>query len=118
MTARPLAALLGHGGSFEGDLSFEGRVRLDGLFRGCLRTDDALEIGPGGRVEGEVHAAEVRVAGAVDGLLRVSRLLVLEATASVSGELRANRLEVQPGARLRATVTVGPGAGRDNKKGA
>ena len=28
----PLNAILGHGAHYQGDLSFEGRVRIDGLY--------------------------------------------------------------------------------------
>ena len=41
-----LNAVMGHGAHYEGDLSFEGRVRVDGTFVGRIYTEDCLEVGP------------------------------------------------------------------------
>lgn len=104
---RPLSGLLGRGATYEGELTFEGRVRLDGTFKGKLTTDDTLEIGEGGRVEGDVDAAFVRLAGTIDGSVRARRRLIIEATGRVIGAVYAASLEVMPGARLSAMVQVG-----------
>lgn len=104
---RALSGFLGQGATFEGDLAFDGRVRLDGTFRGRLRTADVLEIGARGRVEGEVDARELRLAGSVAGAVRVRDLLVIEHTGRVEGEVSAGRLEVHPGAHIDATLKVG-----------
>ena len=104
---RPLNALLGKGAVYEGDLSFEGRVRLDGLFRGRIYTDEVLEIGPEGCVEGEVDAAVVILAGQLEGLLKVREHLLVQPTAHVRGTVQAARIEVKPGARFAATLQVG-----------
>ena len=45
LPATELTALLGEGTEFEGKLHFEGRVRIDGAFRGEIRSDDVLVIG-------------------------------------------------------------------------
>lgn len=103
---RPLAGLLGRGATWEGDLSFDGRVRLDGVFRGRLHTDDVLEVGEGGWVEGEVDAAVVRLAGTVDGRLKARRRLIVEPTGCALGVVQAAVLEVLPGGRLHAQVQV------------
>ncbi len=102
-----LNALLGRGAFYSGDMSFEGRVRLDGHYEGRIYTDDLLEVGELGHLEGEIDAAKVRVAGRVDGVLRVRELLVIEPTGRVYGEIDARELEVHPGARLRAAVVSG-----------
>ena len=39
---RPLSGLLGRGATYEGELTFEGRVRLDGTFKGKLTTTEFL----------------------------------------------------------------------------
>ena len=41
-------------------LSFDGRVRVDGTFRGKLRSADVLEVGARGRIDGECEAREPR----------------------------------------------------------
>jgi len=103
----PLNALLGKGAVYEGDLSFEGRVRVDGLFRGRVYTEEVLEIGPEGRIEGEVDAAVVVLAGTVVGTLEVRELLVVQPGGLARGEVRAKLLEVRPGGRFEAQVHIG-----------
>lgn len=103
----PLAALLGKGARYSGDLSFDGRVRLDGYFKGRIHTEDVLEVGESGVVEGQVDAAILIVAGKVTGAIKVTDLLTLTRTASVSGEIDAARMQVDPGARVDAKVKCG-----------
>lgn len=103
----PLNALLGRGATYEGDLSFEGRVRVDGLFRGRIFTEELLEVGEEGRIEGDLDAQNLVVAGFVEGRVRVRGKLVVEATGRVLGDVQAARLVVREGARLDAQVTSG-----------
>src|ERR1700723_3273199 len=58
-----LNALLGRGTHFEGKLFFEGRVRIDGGFKGEIRGDDVLVIGEGAMVSGDVYVATCIVTG-------------------------------------------------------
>lgn len=104
---RPLAALLGRGATYTGEMSFEGRVRVDGTFRGRIYTDDTLEIGESGSVDGEVDAAILVVAGVASGGIRARDRLVLQATGTLRGKVDAVRLEVAAGGKIDATVRVG-----------
>jgi len=104
---RNLNALLGRGATYEGDLSFEGRVRVDGVFRGRIYTDEVLEIGESGVIDGEVDAQDLIVAGRVEGKVRVRGVLTLESTGCIHGEVDASQLVSKEGAKLRATLLVG-----------
>src|SRR5262245_54582413 len=104
----PLAALLGRGAQFGGDLTFEGRVRVDGTFKGRIFTEDTLEIGEPGVVEGEMDAAVLIVAGTASGKVRARERLVLETTGTLRGEVDAPSLESHAGGRIEATMKVGP----------
>ncbi|MDP2315650.1 MAG: polymer-forming cytoskeletal protein [Pseudomonadota bacterium] len=103
---RPLAALLGRGAQFGGDLSFEGRVRVDGTFKGRIFTEDVLEIGEHGAVDGEIDASVLIVAGTASGNVRARERLVLEATGLLKGQVESPMLEVHPGGRIDAVVRV------------
>src|SRR5687768_7505545 len=50
-----ITALLGRGTRFEGKLQFEGRVRIDGAFKGEIRSDDVLIIGDGAEVDADIE---------------------------------------------------------------
>ncbi len=103
----PLAALLGKGARYSGDLSFDGRVRLDGSFKGRIHTEDVLEIGETGVVDGHIDAATLIVAGRVTGSVKVSSLLTLTRTGTLQGDVDAVRITVEPGAKIEAKLRVG-----------
>lgn len=108
MADKPLAGLLGRDARYSGDLHFDGRVRIDGTFVGRIYTDDALEVGESGRVEGQVDARELIVSGTVDGEVHCRGSLVVTSTGTVLGKVDVRQLEVEPGARIEATLRVRP----------
>jgi cytoskeletal protein CcmA (bactofilin family) len=103
----PLVALLGRGATYGGDLRFDGRVRVDGTFQGRIYSDDVLEVGEEGRVEGEIDVATLIVAGTASGAIHARERLVLRAGGTLLGTVDAASLEVFPGARLDAALRVG-----------
>lgn len=99
-----LASVLGPGTTYEGDMVFEGRVRLDGHYTGRLYTEDWLELGQTGVLEGSADVAKAVIAGRVEGDLRVREHLILEPTAQISGRVDAGVMEVRPGATIDGQV--------------
>ena len=102
----PLSALMGAGSHYEGDLNFEGRVRIDGHFSGRIYSEDCLVIGAEGLVEGDFDVARAVVAGCISGSVRVRDHLLVEAGGLIKGSLDAGVIEVLPGGRLEGTVRV------------
>src|SRR5436189_6372127 len=71
LPATEITALLGRGTRFEGKLTFEGRVRIDGIFKGEIKSEDVLIIGEGAEVHAEIDVATVIIkGGAVHGNIR------------------------------------------------
>ncbi|MSQ01464.1 MAG: polymer-forming cytoskeletal protein [Myxococcales bacterium] len=103
----PLAALLGKGARYSGEMSFEGRVRVDGSFHGRIFTEDVLEIGESGVVDGQIDAATLIVAGLAKGDVRARDTLILQPTGRLEGTVDARVLDVRPGGRISAQVRSG-----------
>ena len=103
----PLAALLGRGARYSGEMSFDGRVRVDGTFVGRIHTEDVLEIGESGVVDGHIDAATLLVAGTAKGEIRVRELLVVQPTGKLYGKVDAANVQIVEGARIRAEMSVG-----------
>lgn len=101
-----LTGYLGPGATYTGDLVFEGRVHVDGRFEGTIRSEDLLEVGEHGHVEGDVDVAQALVAGHVHGLLRARERCTLLESAVVDGQILTPWLDVRAGAQLRADVLV------------
>lgn len=111
MSGQLLDGLLGAGATYRGDLVFEGRVRIDGELLGSVQSQDLLEIGPSGRVEGHVEVAQCLVAGALDGTLVASERVTLLASARVRGTIDTPWLDVRNGATwIGEAVVSRPGA--------
>ena len=100
--ARPAAAgeittLLGRGATFEGKLTFEGTVRIDGRFKGEVFTDDTLVIGEGAHVEASIDVGEVIIQGTVVGNIKAKRSIEIHAPGRVKGDLHTPSLQVDKG---------------------
>ena len=109
LPATELTALLGRGTTFEGKLYFEGRVRIDGTFRGEIRGDDALVIGDGAEVHADIEAGMVIVkGGSLDGNVRAAHSIELYVPARASGTLHAPEVHIEKGVQFAGTCTIGP----------
>jgi len=78
--AGEITALLGKGTRFEGTLRFEGRVRIDGFFKGEIIGDDTLVIGEGAEVQATITVGTLIVRGGI---------VTGDVTARVSFEMHA-----------------------------
>lgn len=94
------------GSHHQGDLDFEGRVRIDGMFTGTIRSPDLLEVGAAGTVKGRIEVAQALVGGRIEGELHATERVTLLETAVVVGRIVTPWLDVRSGARLQATVEV------------
>ncbi len=55
--------ILGPESAFEGKLSFEGTVRIDGHFKGEVETKDILVVGQGAKLEASVKVGSIIING-------------------------------------------------------
>jgi cytoskeletal protein CcmA (bactofilin family) len=92
-----LNALLGKGSEFEGKLTFEGQVRVEGKFSGQIMTKDTLVIGEGARVSAEIIAGTVIVNGWVEGNIKASQLIELHQPGRIKGNLETPALAIDKG---------------------
>lgn len=89
--------LLGRGSEFEGKLTFEGTVRIDGTLRGEVFSDDVLIIGEGARVEAEIEVGEIIVQGTIVGNIRAKRSIEILAPGRVKGDITTPSLQIDKG---------------------
>jgi cytoskeletal protein CcmA (bactofilin family) len=101
-----LGGLLGPDATYEGDLVFEGRVRIDGCFVGSIRSEHLLEVGPQGRVEGQIHVAQILVLGTVVGTIIASQRATFLETAVVKARVVTPWLDVRPGCRWTGEAVI------------
>lgn len=99
VSTRPgdIHTLLGKGSEFEGKLTFEGQVRIDGKFSGQIFTKDTIVIGDGAKVQAEINAGTVIIHGTVEGNVKATALIELKQPGRVKGNLETPSLSMDRG---------------------
>jgi len=92
-----ITTLLGRGAAFEGKLTFEGTVRVDGKFKGEVFSDDVLVVGEGAYVEAEIDVGEIIVQGTVVGNIKAKRSIEIHAPGRVKGDIHTPSLQIDKG---------------------
>jgi cytoskeletal protein CcmA (bactofilin family) len=111
--AKPSAPSSGGGSVIGSKLVFEGRITgeqnlvIEGNVKGEIDLRADLRIGAGARIEATVHARNVLVEGTVTGDLSADSRIELVTTAVVEGNVRSPKVIVAEGAKFRGTVDMG-----------
>jgi cytoskeletal protein CcmA (bactofilin family) len=95
--AQPVTTLLGKGSEFEGKLSFEGTVRVDGKLTGEIFTDDVLVVGEGAEVNAEVTVGAIVIQGTVRGNITAKRSVEIHSPGRVKGNINTPSLFIEKG---------------------
>lgn len=92
-----VTALLDQGSSFEGQLTFEGTVRIGGRFKGEIFTKDTLVIDAGADVEAQIEADVVIISGVVKGNVFARRRVIMHPPAILKGTITTPSLRIDEG---------------------
>jgi cytoskeletal protein CcmA (bactofilin family) len=92
-----LNALLGRGSEFDGKLTFEGTVRIDGKFTGSINTGDVLVVGEGAKISAEIICGTIIVHGEVNGNIKAKTAIELHHPAKVRGNIETPSLMIEKG---------------------
>ena len=92
-----VTTLLGRGSEFEGKLSFEGTVRVDGKLSGEIFTDDVLIIGEGAEVNAEISVGAIIIEGTVHGNIHAKRSVEIHTPGRVRGNISTPSLSIDKG---------------------
>jgi cytoskeletal protein CcmA (bactofilin family) len=93
-----ITALLGSGTRFDGKLTFQGSVRIDGVFTGEVISDHVLIIGEGAEVRAEIKVGTLIVqGGAVYGDIEAVELVEIHYPGQVHGNIVSPSLFIDKG---------------------
>lgn len=102
-----IQALLGRGTAFEGILSFEGRVRIDGRFTGKVFSEGILILGDGAEVEAEIEVGTLIVrGGTLRGNVIARQLIEIHAEGAVHGDITAPQIDIDKGCVFEGKCTM------------
>lgn len=103
-----LTALLGKGAEFEGQLVFEGVVRIDGNFKGSIFSRDTLIIGEDAKVKAEIEADVVVVSGELEGQIKATGRVEIHSTGNLKGDVTAPVIKIEEGGVLQGRTKMTP----------
>ena len=96
-------SLVGHNTQVHGDISFSGRLHVDGTIKGNVSADDEsslLTLSDRGTVEGEVRVPFVQLNGIVNGNVFADERVELASSARIEGDVYYNLIEMAMGAEV------------------
>jgi cytoskeletal protein CcmA (bactofilin family) len=91
-------AFMGGETFFEGTLSYTGAVRLDGRFKGEIRSEDTLIVGETARIEGEVHVGTIIIQGEIAGNIYAKKRVELHHPGRIIGDITTPAVMIDEGA--------------------
>lgn len=101
-------AIIGAASTIRGRITGDEDLIVLGRVEGAIDLGrGALLVERGALIRADIRAGAARISGAVVGNLSIADLLQLSPTARVSGDLRAGRLIVEPGAQVSGAVELG-----------
>jgi cytoskeletal protein CcmA (bactofilin family) len=107
-SAGGLTAFIDQGSDFEGKLSFQDTVRIDGRFRGEITSQNTLIVGESGEIEASIRSSTIVVSGAVEGDIVGTKKVMLHKTARVTGNVESPCIVIEEGAIFNGQVKMDP----------
>ena len=99
--------LIGAGTTLKGDISSNSDLRIDGTVIGNIQSTAKVVIGANGVVEGDITGNQADIIGKVTGNIKAKDLLQLRGDSIVTGNLYAEKLQVEPSAKFNAQCHMG-----------
>ena len=103
----PISGLLEKGCEFEGKLTFEGTVRINGRFNGEIFSEGTLVVGEGANIEGKVDVGNIIIHGEVKGTIRAHDRIEMHTPAVVEGDITAQTLVIDEGVIFEGSCQMG-----------
>lgn len=101
-------SLIGAGTVVNGDISFNGGLRIDGQVRGNVTAANGdpctLVVSEQARIDGEVRVSHVVINGTVNGPVNADDYLELQAKARVAGDVAYRQIEMHVGAVIQGRL--------------
>ncbi len=97
--------VLGANSSLEGVLRSGSNVRLDGTFSGTLEINGNVLVGETAKIEADINARNISIAGAVRGNVSGKKVQLLR-TGRIWGDIKATALTTEEGAFIDGKITM------------
>jgi cytoskeletal protein CcmA (bactofilin family) len=109
--------VVGQGARLEGTLISTGSLRIDGQVKGKITADGDVSLSPQSRVDADIDAANVSVAGAFKGNIQAKQRAELAKGGKVEGNVTSKTLVIAEGAIFAGQSIMGDAATRAGAAG-
>ena len=110
-----IKAFLGTGSRFEGKLSFDEMVRLDGSFSGEIKSSDTLIVGETAVIDGDIQVGALILSGRFKGKIVATGRVELRAPAQVDGSIETPLLTIEEKVIFNGEVSMGSRASEKDR---
>jgi cytoskeletal protein CcmA (bactofilin family) len=100
---KEIRTILGENAHFNGVLSFEGAVRIDGNVKGEIISKGTLLVGEKSVIQAEIKAESIIVGGKICGNVTAVNRLELLSNAEICGNIQTPLLKIEEGAIFQGT---------------
>ncbi len=94
------------GATINGDLISSSDIRVDGVINGKVLSDGKIVVGEQAALSGSLFCANLDFWGKMEGDIYVKDTLCIKSTATVNGNIRVHKLQVEMGAQINGTCKM------------
>lgn len=102
----PINTVLGTDINYEGDISGDSIIRIDGNVKGNISLKQGIILGEKAYVEGNMDSDYIILFGHIKGNIK-SKEIILKATGVVEGDIYTDALEIEMGSRYNGNLKIG-----------
>ena len=97
-------AYMGARTAYQGKLTFQGAVHIDGMFSGEITSDGILRTGKDSVIDGRLEVGELELSGTFTGEVHAKRRVLIHRGGVLTGTIFTPVLAVEEGAVLEGTL--------------
>lgn len=102
-----IVSILGKGTEINGDISFTNSMRVDGVVKGKVHSEQSIIIGPSGKIDAEVNIRNISINGEFRGIIRASERVQIHKEGKVFGDIFSPCLIIEAGATFEGRCNMG-----------
>jgi cytoskeletal protein CcmA (bactofilin family) len=102
-----IVSILGKGTEINGEITFTSGLRVDGVIKGKVRSEQSIIIGPSGKIDAEVDICNISINGEFRGIIRASERVEIHKEGKVFGDIFSPCLIIEAGATFEGRCNMG-----------
>ena len=99
--------IIGAGTVITGNIESQSDIRIDGAVIGNILSKAKIVIGSEGQVQGDIIGQQADISGKVTGKIQAADMLQLREKATVTGDIYAGKLQIEPTATFNGSCHMG-----------